>query len=1022
MQRPLPSSSAALHAVFFVSGCCGLIYESIWTHYLKLFLGHAAFAQTVVLTVFIGGMALGAWLAGRWSRRLRSPLMAYAAAEIAIGFAALGFHRMFESITGMAYTTLLPQWCGAGEGCTAHWLIGAAMILPQSILLGTTFPLMVAGILRRQPALAGRRISILYCLNSLGAVLGVLAASFLLVPEFGLPGTLLVAGLCNVAVAIAAWLIASRGDDEPAPAVGMMAGDPALPAEARWLLLLSAVTGATSFAYEIVWIRMLSLVLGSSTHAFEIMLASFIFGLAAGSWLVSRRIERWRHLVGMLAGIQVAMGVFAVLTLGLYNSLFGAMHWVMQVLSPTEEGYRIYHLASTLFAMSIMVPATLCAGMTLPIVSYRLLQLRVGERSLGQVYALNTIGAIAGVALTLHFALPMLGLQGSLVLAAAGDMVAGVLLFAWLARTQAGWSPVAAPRARIPAATAGALVSVVAVAWALLAVDFDVRKTASGVFRHSRASIPASSDVVFEHDGKAATVYLVRHADGQLALSTNGKVDGMVQMDARGRPTQDEATMTLLGALPLAVHPQARTAAVIGFGTGMTSATMLADDRLERLDTIEIEAGMVRAARHFGEHSDAAFSDRRSRILIDDAKSYFARAGQRYDLIVSEPSNPWVSGVASLFTREFYERVAATLNPDGVFVQWLQIYESHPVLVHAILKALRTQFPAFDVYASTYGDLIVVATRDGRPRGVDASIFAAPAMRSRLQRVGVADVEDLRLRRLASESSLMALLSRHPAAISSDYFPVVDDLAPKYRFMRQSALDLFTLRDASVPVAEVIDRWSPGSAGFATRDGSSGLPAERSALRTARIVRFVTDGEAAGSELLGDGALAPMAAELRAALVTCRASDWQVPVVEAAASVAAQVNPWLAPAQADRFWRVLTESSCARRLPAGERRWIDLYAAIGRRDWPAVAVLSETLLGEVITTGPLPIEQAVLGGTVARLASGDAEQAMRFFDRHALKVPQDRLQLAGFQSLAAHLVALSDAAAAVGAPVKVGVR
>ncbi|HEY4998102.1 MAG TPA: fused MFS/spermidine synthase, partial [Usitatibacter sp.] len=253
----------ALFLLFFASGFAGLIYESVWSHYLQLFLGHAAYAQTVVLVVFIGGLAIGGWLCARVATRVRNPLRAYAWVEGAIGLIALVFHTVFVAATQWGYSTVLPAACDPGSTfCAAQWLIAALLLAPQSILLGATFPLVSSAVLRVESTHAGHHIASLYFLNSLGAVLGVLASAFLLIPAVGLPGTLTTAGSINIALAAAALLL-SRSPSPP------LALAPAQTSPRAWdnrtlirfLLATACLTGLSSFIYEIVWIRMLSLVL-----------------------------------------------------------------------------------------------------------------------------------------------------------------------------------------------------------------------------------------------------------------------------------------------------------------------------------------------------------------------------------------------------------------------------------------------------------------------------------------------------------------------------------------------------------------------------------------------------------------------------------------------------------------------------------------------------------------------------------------------------------------------------------------
>ena len=291
-----------------LSGFSGLIYESIWTHYLKLFLGHAAYAQTLVLAIFMGGLAVGSWLCSRWSVRWTNLLRGYAVIEGVIGVCALGFHPVFVWGVDLAYTTLLPALQTPWAITACKWGLAALLILPQSILLGMTFPLMSGGCVRRFPTRPGAALAVLYCANSLGGAIGVLASGFVLIRLLGLPWTMAVAGHINLGLAGSA--------PEPRLAVAVQPAPTAPPqASSRLLLLVALLTGTASFIYEIGWIRMLSLVLGSSTHAFELMLSAFIFGLAGGGLWIRRQIDVARAPAHLLGWVQVAMGLCVLSTL-----------------------------------------------------------------------------------------------------------------------------------------------------------------------------------------------------------------------------------------------------------------------------------------------------------------------------------------------------------------------------------------------------------------------------------------------------------------------------------------------------------------------------------------------------------------------------------------------------------------------------------------------------------------------------------------------------------------------------------
>ena len=292
--------------VFALSGCAGLIYQSIWSQYLGLYLGHAAYAQSLVLAIFMGGMAIGAWWASRRSLHWRNLLRAYALIELVIGMAAVLFHPLYVGVTGFAYDTAFPAMPGGWAVQTFKWASGTLLILPQAILLGTTFPLMSNALMRRLRSGDGATLGGLYFSNSIGAAIGALIATFVLLPTIGLPGAMRFGAALNLAVAIAAWLLA-RTPEVPHALVVPDAPPQQQAGITRLLLVAAFVTGATSFVYEIGWVRMLSLAFGSTVHAFELMLAAFIGGLAFGGLWIRKRIDGYAQPLRVGGWVQLGM-------------------------------------------------------------------------------------------------------------------------------------------------------------------------------------------------------------------------------------------------------------------------------------------------------------------------------------------------------------------------------------------------------------------------------------------------------------------------------------------------------------------------------------------------------------------------------------------------------------------------------------------------------------------------------------------------------------------------------------------
>ena len=785
-----------LYVAFVLSGAAGLIYESTWTRYLGLFVGHDAYAQIIVLVIFLGGMSLGAIAISRWSERLRDPLYGYVAIEFAVGCIGLFFHEIFQGVTSWAYTGIYPALAGSWALTAAKWTIAGGLILPQSVLLGMTFPLMSAGVLRLGASQPGRTLSLLYFSNSLGASVGVLVAGFYLVELAGLPGTLLTAAMLNLLVAGATMtaIAAGRGKGVPAaapkPKKSATGSSPSAKRQTsleRLLLFTSLGTAVASFIYEIDWIRMLALVLGSATHSFELMLSAFILGLALGAWWIRSRADRLKDPLHTLGLVQWAMGGLALATLPLYIFSFDWIASLLSTFARTDAGYNGFTIARYGLCLAVMLPATFCAGMTLPLITQTLMKNGSGERAIGAVYAWNTLGSILGVALGGLVLLPLIGLKLMLIVGAGLDMLIGLLL---LFRAQ----PLTSRTRRLvlgASLAAGAAIILIAAGTRL-----EANMLASGVYR-TGVVIPAGQrEMKFYRDGRTATVTVARFkATGLVSLATNGKPDASLSTDwyracdslHRPVPLQaDAATQTLVPLVPLAYAPRARSAAIIGQGSGMSSHLLLGSPNLKELVTVEIEPQMITGSRMFYPANRRVFDDPRSKIVIDDAKSHFASEQRRYDLIISEPSNPWVSGVSGLFTSEFYGRIRGYLSEEGVFGQWLQVYELDDALVLSVLAGIHQNFRSYEIYLAPNSDLLVVASNRATLPAPDWSVVGYPDLQSDLCRFLPLTPEALDALHLVGRGELEPLLGSMSQP-NSDYYPVLDLGAERRRFRRDHA-------------------------------------------------------------------------------------------------------------------------------------------------------------------------------------------------------------------------------------------
>ncbi len=817
--RPNRLAPRWLYTIFFFSGICGLVYESIWSRYIRLFVGSAATAQVLVLALFMGGMSVGAWLAGRWVAKLRRPVVVYGMLEGAVGLYALAFPTLYALCMRLAYDVVFPAVGGGASVTLVKWLLAAALILPPCVALGMTFPLMSVGVLRRRPKDSGHVLGVLYFSNSLGASLGAMLSGFVLVPWVGLPGALVVAGVLNLVIMGLALLerapttaLIPRVAEATAPDSRSTPTSP--PSDLQpWVALLLCVafgTGLSSFIYEIAWIRLLSMVIGSATHSFEVMLSAFVLGLALGSGYVRRRIDRFKRPAFVLAMVQVVMGFSAVVTIPAYQlavQLLGALlesEWGLR----TEGGWIAFNALRYLICLLIMLPATFCAGMTLPLVTHLALRRGARESIVGRVYAVNTLGAILGAVLAGTVLLPAIGLRMTLVLGASVDMILGVWILARL-------RGVVEERTRARAVRLAQVTAVTTVVFGTFVYAVDPAVLAAAVFRNGRRHLPADSEVLYYEDGRTATVILTEDAaDGRRrVVYTNGKPDATVVLDrfpegrapARGpKIGGDEPNQFLVGIVPLMARPEATNVALIGFGSGVTAHVLLGSPTLERLDTVEIEAKMVEASRMFLPENARAHADPRSNVVFDDAKAYFSAGQSRYDVIISEPTNPWVSGVSSLFTVDFYREVKRYLREDGVLCQWIQGYELGDELMLSVLAAIDDEFEQYLIVQVGALDWLIMASHDGSPLTLEGAPLRWEGMQRTLELIGVRDVGDIDALITANRDMLHPLVK--DVTPNTDARPILDTGAERARFMKLYASFLEQLRES--PLA--MHRWIGG--------------------------------------------------------------------------------------------------------------------------------------------------------------------------------------------------------------------
>ena len=764
---------AAILACFLLSGASSLVLELLWTRELTLVFGATIPAISTVLGVFMGGLALGSFLAGRWSSRLRDLPRAYAIAEGLIGLYALVVPYLLRGLPRL-HAAAHALYGGHPTLLSLTRLVATILVLiVPTTLMGATLPLLSRHFVAEAggAARAGRTVGALYAWNTFGAVLGTFVGGFVLLPPFGKGVTNLVAALTNLV--LAALVLSLRGrprreDDLDSLEVPVEApAAPPSPASRRVraaVLAAFAISGAAAMVCQVLWNRALAIVIGSSVYSFTLILLAFLVGLAAGAAALGALSARARTPLAWLGGVHLAVGAAVLASYAVMDKLPSAFLALLRGGSFSVDGVIACQF---LLALLALLPPTLAMGGVLPI-TVRLVSRGAGTigEDVGRAYALNTLGAIVGSLAAGFVVLPTVGLEHGLRGCAAVSIVlgAGFLLAA------------PGPRARRVAAIAAVA------AWAVLAPGWDRLRFSAGLFRVSIArqiiesSRWALPELVYYQDGVATTVSVEKWAR-TIALKNNGKVDA-----SNG---DDMATQIMVGLMPFVFHPTALDrpprAAVIGFGSGVTIGAVT-QFPIASADVVELEPRVVEAgSRFFAAVNHRPEVDPRVHVVIDDGRSFLARGDDRYDVIVSEPSNPWITGVSNLFTVDYWRIARARLADDGVFCQWAQLYELSPRNVKILLRSFASVFPYTYAFAAEdlSSDVILVAAN--HPLELDLAhlrrAFAHPVLGPELRRGGVASAEDLVAYLLLTPEEIAAFTAGAP--INTDDNALIEYAAPR---------------------------------------------------------------------------------------------------------------------------------------------------------------------------------------------------------------------------------------------------
>ena len=689
-------STATPAVLLFFSGACALTYQTVWFRQFRLIFGASTFATAAVLAIFMGGLGVGSAILGRRADAHPKPLVFYGNLELLIAVSAAVSQLLLRLVAKIYFATGGSVTLGIFVATIVRLILAAIVLVVPTVLMGGTLPAAARAVETNEDN-ARRNVALLYGANTLGAVTGTLVSTFFALEVFGNRKTLLVAVLVNLVIAVVARSVGAQWGAGASPAREQQTTQSA----ARIRVLVAA--GIVGFAFllmELVWYRMLGPLLGGSTFTFGLILAVALLGIGLGGAAYSFWSGGGRATAGGFALTCSLEAVAIAFPFALGDRLAVAEAFLRDL---GQFGFEGYVLAWTLLTIVVVLPAAFVAGVQFPLLISLLGSGRedVG-RDVGHAYAWNTAGAIAGSLAGGFGLIPLLTAPG------AWRLVIVLLALLGIAAAVAGRAFFAGIFAIV--AISGAFALGPTAAWRHSGIGVgraEIPKTANGLRGWIQS---ARRTLVWDADGRESAVALI--APDDYAFVVNGKVDG----SARG----DDGTQVMAGLVGAILHPKPQRSLVIGLGTGSTAGWLGAVPTMQRVDVVELEPAVLGVAKACTPVNHDVLHNPKVHIRIGDAREVLLATPDHYDIIFSEPSNPYRAGIASLFTEEFYQAAKSRLNSNGIFLQWLQAYAVEPATIRTIFATIGHVFPNVETWHTDSGDLLLVATEKPIVYDVDA--------------------------------------------------------------------------------------------------------------------------------------------------------------------------------------------------------------------------------------------------------------------------------------------------------------
>ncbi len=754
---------------FFVSGATGLIYEVVWTRLLTLVMGNTHYSVSTVLTAFMGGLALGSYAGGKVIDRKFNPLAAYAFLEAGIGLYCL----FIPSLIDQAFPIFKWVYLNLGDSYTqaslARFLICVAILIIPATFMGATLPVL-SKFVSQDEKLIGTDVGTLYSINTFGAVIGAWGSAFIFMKLFGVQSTIWMAAMLNIAISAVIFLLFRPPliDKKHIETESVL-----LPLDKREKLILLSfgLSGMVALVYQVAWNRILSLLLGSSVYAFSLILTVFILGLALGTAGFSRLLSRFSDVMKVYGITQIVIGIFALSIIPLFAHIPFANRWIYENWGLQFESVQ---LANFLIIFALIFVPTFFMGAQFPLVIKLMVRkLETLGHNVGRAYASNTIGAIAGSFFAGFILIPEAGLQTTLLSGVFLNILMGTAILALGSKISFSMKIYALP-----------VVLMFSILTAKSIGPWDKSVISSGSFMPYRIADLKEAEqkknkILFFKEGMHTTVTTELSVSGNIFLRVNGKTDASLALDMR--------TQLLSGYLPMLFHPDPKSALVIGQGSGITLGAV-EQFPVKKVKLVEISPAVIEGSRFFDPFNHHALDDKRLTLKLEDGRNHIALTDDTYDVIVSEPSNPWISGVGALFTVNFFKLLKKRLNPGGVACIWVHTNMS-PASFKSIIRSFSNEFPFVTMWESIAGDdyLLIGSEKEYNLSYEKARDYLANEVVGRdLHRIGVNNVPDLLSLMIMSREKLLEFSASAP--LHTDDNSLLEFNAPQYVYKDERAV------------------------------------------------------------------------------------------------------------------------------------------------------------------------------------------------------------------------------------------